>query len=481
MKRINIPYGNGIKGSFDYSSGQPGLSYAQQALVVIPAFGSQTHAYFYCNLLAPTSVGNPMMISYKDGIGDIRHTNGLFDGTNNIYSVSRGNIHHQYSWNFTNYFSKITYTKNDVTGLGTDFCNGYFATQSHRVLPNESRGNAYARNVGYKSYELKDHLGNVRATVSDCKIGGPSQTTMVPELLSASNYYAFGMLMPRRSYQPESHRFGFNGQEKDDDINGSGNLNTAMYWEYDTRLGRRMNLDPKPDAQFSRYSCFKDNPIFNVDVKGDTTYKFDHSGLFQGMSDLNRKGIYGSLGSNKTETDSKGNEIQTWKNEKSFSFNDPSSDRRQLNSLKVGDHALQIISDPEVNNLMERSGIKERNFITRIFYAATQSGSSRAAGNGNNMDFGMKYLGGSPGGGMSDLKGGFFLMGNQNFAYNAMDAGNWLWGHSMSIMGFDLTNTRESAQANEKWNDTEGDQNAIRRGFQYEVKLKTIKEFKLKY
>ena len=67
---------------------------------------------------------------------------------------------------FFNYcFSKITYTKNDVTGLVTgDFCNGYFATQSHRVLPAVSSENTYVRNVGNKSYELKDHLGNVRAT-----------------------------------------------------------------------------------------------------------------------------------------------------------------------------------------------------------------------------------------------------------------------------------------------------------------------------
>ncbi len=96
-----------------------------------------------------------------------------------------------------------------------------------------------------------------------------SKVNLQAELLSASNYYAFGMLMPGRSYQPESHRFGFNGQEKDDEINGSGNLNTAMYWEYDTRLGRRWNIDPKPSVSLSNYNCFADNPIWYSDVLGD--------------------------------------------------------------------------------------------------------------------------------------------------------------------------------------------------------------------
>jgi hypothetical protein len=52
------------------------------------------------------------------------------------------------------------------------------------------------------------------------------------------------MLMPGRKYNSNAYRWGFNGQEKDDEVYGSGNLNTAMFWEYDTRLGRRWNVDP---------------------------------------------------------------------------------------------------------------------------------------------------------------------------------------------------------------------------------------------
>jgi len=63
---------------------------------------------------------------------------------------------------------------------------------------------------------------------------------------------------------------GFNGQERDDELAGVGNFNTALYWEYDTRLGRRWNVDPKLNASNSVYSTFNNNPIYYYDLLGDT-------------------------------------------------------------------------------------------------------------------------------------------------------------------------------------------------------------------
>ncbi len=66
-----------------------------------------------------------------------------------------------------------------------------------------------------------------------------------------------------------SYRYGFNGQEKDDEVAGAGNTNTAMYWEYDTRLGRRWNLDPNLQVNISDYAVMGNNPIMMCDVLGD--------------------------------------------------------------------------------------------------------------------------------------------------------------------------------------------------------------------
>jgi RHS repeat-associated protein len=66
-----------------------------------------------------------------------------------------------------------------------------------------------------------------------------------------------------------SYRFGFNGQEMDDEIAGEGNHNTALFWEYDTRIGRRWNQDPKPNPSISDYATFANNPIWFNDPLGD--------------------------------------------------------------------------------------------------------------------------------------------------------------------------------------------------------------------
>ena len=57
--------------------------------------------------------------------------------------------------------------------------------------------------------------------------------------------------------------------EKDDEVSGSGNSYTAMFWHYDSRLVRRWNQDPVVKYHKSPYATFSNNPIRNIDPKGD--------------------------------------------------------------------------------------------------------------------------------------------------------------------------------------------------------------------
>jgi len=75
------------------------------------------------------------------------------------------------------------------------------------------------------------------------------------------------MAIDSRSYTSSLYRYGFNEQERDDEING--NTYTAEFWEYDARSGRRWNLDPKPDPSISQYVAFDNNPIVKTDPNGD--------------------------------------------------------------------------------------------------------------------------------------------------------------------------------------------------------------------
>lgn len=67
----------------------------------------------------------------------------------------------------------------------------------------------------------------------------------------------------------DRYRFGFNGQEKVNEWAGIGNHNTAEFWEYDTRTGRRLNLDPIDQINISNYAAFRNSPISVVDIHGD--------------------------------------------------------------------------------------------------------------------------------------------------------------------------------------------------------------------
>ncbi|MDD3876015.1 MAG: M91 family zinc metallopeptidase [Bacteroidales bacterium] len=67
-----------------------------------------------------------------------------------------------------------------------------------------------------------------------------------------------------------AYRFGFNAQEKVDEIAGTGNHYTAEFWEYSTRIVQRWNVDPKRHPAFSPYSIMQGNPIWYCDPYGDT-------------------------------------------------------------------------------------------------------------------------------------------------------------------------------------------------------------------
>ena len=83
------------------------------------------------------------------------------------------------------------------------------------------------------------------------------------------DYCTFGSLMGGRQFNSTAYAYSFNTQLKSDEISGVGNHTTALFWEYDTRLGRRWNVDPKPIVSVSSYSTFIDNPILYSDVLGD--------------------------------------------------------------------------------------------------------------------------------------------------------------------------------------------------------------------
>ncbi|HPO62153.1 MAG TPA: RHS repeat-associated core domain-containing protein [Candidatus Kapabacteria bacterium] len=154
----------------------------------------------------------------------------------------------------------------------------------------------------FKEYELKDHLGDVRATFNDLKNGDINNGFYLGSI-ETFNYYPFGMLEPTTP-SSSSYRFGYNGMERDDEVKekrttlGSGKGNSYDYGArfYDPRAARWFSRDPfeQKYVGLSPYHYGFNNPIITIDPNGEENivvigldkannnrYNFIQSGLLQ--------------------------------------------------------------------------------------------------------------------------------------------------------------------------------------------------------
>jgi RHS repeat-associated protein len=124
--------------------------------------------------------------------------------------------------------------------------------------------------LGFKTYELSNHLGNVLTTISDNVI---IEATLAKQarVLSSQDYYPFGMAMTERSYQESQetkYRYGFNGKEYENDISeGVYNFEARMM---DSRICRFTSTDPLAAKypNISSYVFVANCPLIFIDIDG---------------------------------------------------------------------------------------------------------------------------------------------------------------------------------------------------------------------
>jgi RHS repeat-associated protein len=293
--------------------------------------------------------------------------------------------------------------------------------------------------------------------------------------------------MPGRNTNTESYRFGFQSQEKDDDI--AQGLYTAQYWEYDSRIGRRWNTDPKPNPSISNYACFGNNPIYNIDILGDTTYRFNQSdGKYMGMFDTDAAGQIGSYGANKTIGKGK-NKQDVW-NGTRFEFADPASDAKQIRDGII--NKLVFVSNDEIKGLLTSQGAfnydDKNNPFT--FYSNSTGG--------QNFDYSYSIIPkkyGAQGASATPLDPStpsslLFLPQGDYTAHNHMNFGNYLWAASGYTLGFSIGTLQTGGHVNSLLNpgangykrqlDSPDDQNSIKKGAFHalQFKYRTILELR---
>jgi len=134
--------------------------------------------------------------------------------------------------------------------------------------------NAQSRVLGNKSYEISNHLGNVMSVVSDRKTPMPETTNTTiafnETVIKAFNdYYPYGMLLDGRN-ESKDYRFGFQGQEKDDEVKGENKSVNYKYRVHDPRLGRFFTMDPLASKYpfYSSYQFSGNKTIAFVELEG---------------------------------------------------------------------------------------------------------------------------------------------------------------------------------------------------------------------
>lgn len=142
----------------------------------------------------------------------------------------------------------------NVMGLYTKLAGQAIVLKENPIF-GSSRLGVYKKQTAVASYEITDHLGNVRAVIQE-------NPNLFSILLSYADYYAFGEQLPSRNTTSD-YRYAFQGQELDKETG----MEAFQLRLWDGRIGRW--LSPDPYGQYaSPYLGMGNNPIRMIDKDG---------------------------------------------------------------------------------------------------------------------------------------------------------------------------------------------------------------------
>ena len=104
------------------------------------------------------------------------------------------------------------------------------------------------------------------------------------------------MLLPGRHGSVDSYRYGFQGQEKDDEIKGEANSINYKFRMHDPRLGRFLSLDPlaKQYPHNSPFAFSENRVIDGIELEGleylnynEARVEFSNGRLFLKLENFN--------------------------------------------------------------------------------------------------------------------------------------------------------------------------------------------------
>ena len=157
-----------------------------------------------------------------------------------------------------------------------------------------------------------------------------------PDIITYSDYYPFGWVMPGREGSSDHYRYGFNGKEIDSEVSGSGNSYDYGFRIYNPRLGKFLSVDPLT-ATFPFYTPYQfagNKPIAAIDLDGleekIVIYNYDKYGEVQSIEKTTYNNVedYGPLGN--------GVYMVHKRADGTFSENYASGESNSINSFQAG-------------------------------------------------------------------------------------------------------------------------------------------------
>jgi RHS repeat-associated protein len=125
--------------------------------------------------------------------------------------------------------------------------------------------------LGEKHYFMSNHLGNILTVINDIKVPYLVGTDVAyySTIVSTADYSPFGVQLDVRTTENQS-KWGFQGQETDNEIKGEGNSVNYTYRMHDARLGRFFSRDPLASKypMYSPYHFSSNQPIHSNELEG---------------------------------------------------------------------------------------------------------------------------------------------------------------------------------------------------------------------
>ncbi len=113
--------------------------------------------------------------------------------------------------------------------------------------------------------------------------------------ISSKTFSPFGVTLTNRNYNSSDYRYGFQNQEKDDELKGEGNSVNFKYRMHDPRLGRFFAVDPLSWKYFynSPYAFSENRLIDGIELEG-LEVRSIHLDI-RGAVERNALGVTGSV------------------------------------------------------------------------------------------------------------------------------------------------------------------------------------------